>query len=256
MPFKIPKDQPVMRSKTRYNDDTKKIVETYHHRVANRDLEVALGCKKEDKKPEKLKVQTIGSRLAEQLEPCKIRFQEFSIVKDPADPVVIADMEKRTDPIPSTDPMYAAMDEAYDAMAEADKENRAEHACNMGVDGSDNSSDNAIEALYQDQRNYPKREACRALKALAERQAREPRKVEFRPDDCRGQDERRQTVATLKSYRSHVLTMEGLATEKIQFLDRYGWGDVSQEEEKTLRESVAEFRAFLKQWNKKYKIKK
>jgi len=113
----------------------------------------------------------------------------------------------------------------------------------------------ATQRLYQDQRDYFKREEQKA-KDEAIRRVQE-QLATFIPDkrlatDCKGEDNRNKELVCAKGCLFNSFHNAECAARSLSELDKHGWGNVSREEEQDVRSAITELQTFLKKWKKKH----
>jgi hypothetical protein len=117
----------------------------------------------------------------------------------------------------------------------------------------------ATQRLYQDQRDYFKREEQKSKKSWNEEIIRIQKQLAtFISDkrletDLKGDDNRNKELVRAKGCLFNSFHNAECADRSLTELDKHGWGNVSREEEQDLRDAITELQAFLKKWNKKHK---
>ena len=114
----------------------------------------------------------------------------------------------------------------------------------------------AVDRLYQDQRDYFKREEQKAKDETITRVQKQL--ATFTSDtrletDLKGENKRKNVLTLAKGYLLNSSHNSKMASLSLVELDKHGWDNVSREEEQNIREAITELQAFLKKWNKKHK---
>lgn len=115
---------------------------------------------------------------------------------------------------------------------------------------------NVLERLFQDQREYQKRETLKASKESSERDNKAVRKrldlaMTVQASDKSATDLRRNTYRDVGTHLDSILSEEFDAMSEVKFLNEKGWGENDKNQDSTVA-ALTELHSFLDAWKKKH----